>query len=272
MVLNITEEILRERFANVQNPAMGEKSLLEKLMPVICIRERQLHSKMLPMSMFTLEELEPLCVDVVAYGALYDGLPMLDVLLTQNGLATVGNNTMSPASAARSKEARNALESLLFQSQEALLLQLRQNKEWLDSKWASIFRRSLIVSLSDLCALNPDRSSDCYDLAMVMQLKAAIEEDRLAQRYISPELMDHLRRGNLACSLSPDEEHVVRRIQEAVTMKIESKGMSGEILIDVVEYIKQRPSAFPLWHKSRVAQTFVDHRFTNTQKSSGFFF
>lgn len=272
MVLDITEDILRERFANVQKPVMGERTLMEKLLPIISQRERRLDREILPKRMFNDEGLQALCIDVVAYGALYDGFPMLDVVLTPNGLATVGNNTLSPASSARSEAARNALASLIFQAQEDLIRKLRKNKEWLESKWSSVFRRSLFVSLSDLCALNVDRTSDNFDLAMVMQLKAAIVEDRIAQRYISPELMAHLRRQCLADDLSDDEQHVVDRVLDAVRVRIQSKDRVGHMLIDVVEFIRTRPASFPLWHKSRVAITFQNHSFKNEKKSGGFFF
>lgn len=271
-MLDISEDFLRGRFANVQITVTGERTLMQKLLPVIELRERKLDRDFLPMSMFKDDGLEDLCMGVVAYGALYDGFPMLDVVLTPNGLATVGNNNLVPASSARSEAARSALAGLLFQQQEALLEALRKKEEWLNSKWSNIFGRSLIVPLSDLCALNPDRASDSFELARVMQLKAAIEEDRIAERYISQKLMEHLRSANLAFSLSPEEQHVVERIKDAVHLKIVSKGMAGEILIDVVEYIRLRPDAFPLWHASRVAKTFQDHRFKNDRSSGGFFF
>lgn len=272
MVLDLNEDILREHFANVQMSVVGERSLIEKLLPVISQRERRLEREMLPMSMFNDESLMPLCIDVVVYGALYDGFPMLDVVLTPNGLATVGNNTLAPASSARSQAARNALADLLFQSQESLIQELRKNEKWMESKWASIFRRSLFVSLQDLCSLNVDRSSDSLDLAMVMQLKAAIVEDRIAQKYISTALMTHLRRACLADILTNDEQYVVDRILDAVRISIQSKERIGEMLVDVVQFIRTRPSSFPLWHKSRVAQTFVDHSFKNDKKSGGYVF
>lgn len=272
MVLDISEEMLRERFANCQVAVMGERSLYQKLLPVMVIRERRLNADFLPMAMFSKDELCPICVDVVAYGSLYDALPMLDVVLTPNGLATVGNNTLSPASAARSEAARKSVADLLFQSQCALLDALRRSQDWLDSRYAAMFGRSLFVDLLELCRLNPDRSSDSYDLSMVMQVKTAVEEDRIAEKYISPELMSHLRRANLAHSGSCEEYHVISRVRDAVRLTVQSDARSGQFLIDVVNYIRERPENFPLWHSSRTALQFQDYTFKNSRNSGGFYF
>lgn len=272
MVLDLNEDILRDHFANVQHSVMGERSLIEKLLTVISQRELRLEREMLPMKMFNDEDLKPLCIDVVAYGALYDGFPMLDVVLTPNGLATVGNNTLSPASSARSEAARSSLADLLFRSQESLIRRLRKKREWLRSKWSSLFRRSLFVSLTDLCALKVDRTSDSLELAMAMQLKSAIVEDRIASRYVSPELMNHLRRECLADHLTHHERHVVDKILDAVRISVQSDEQTGDILIDVVQYMRSHPEAFHIWHKSRVASTFLDHSYKNDKKSGGYFF
>lgn len=272
MVLDITDDILRDHFSNVQCSVMGERTLLEKLLPVIDLRESKLEQYFLPSCMFKDKGLKKACIDVVAYGALYDGFPMLDVVLTPNGLATVGNNNLNPASATRSEAARKSLGDLLFAAEEHLIAILRKNMKWLISKWAKYFSRTLFVSLRDLCALHQDRTSESFDLAMEMQKKAAIVEERLAQRYISLPLMRHLRFACLAERLSYDEHYVVDRIQDAVRISLQTDGKSGEMLIDVVDYIRKHPRSFPLWKKSDVAQTFQDHSYKNKKESSGFFF
>lgn len=271
MVLDITDDFLRSRLANVQKSVVGERTLIQKLLPAISLRERWLEREFLPESMFHEEGIEPLLMDAVAYAALYDAFPMLDVLLTPNGLATVGNSNLVPASEARSREARKSLATLLFMSLEALLSELRRNDAWLKSSHANVFARSLVVSLHDMCALDHDRTADSFELAKTMQLKAAIAEDKLAERYISRDLMVHLRRGNLAGSLSEDECHVVTRIRDAVSLMIEYKTISHGVILEVVNYIRERPAVFPLWHSSRVALTFIDHRFKNERRSGGFF-
>lgn len=272
MFLDITEDIVRSHFANVQMAVMGEVTLIERLTPAISLWEKKLIANFLPHTMMKDPEIEPLCIEVVVYGALLDALPMLDVVLTPNGLATVSNQNLVPASAARSEAARKSLASMLFKAQDVLLAKLKSLPVWRISFYGVSFAQSLFQTLDDLCRLNRQKEECSFDLAMVMQQMASHVENKFARRYISHDLMMHLRYAELEGSLTEHEQFVVSRIKEAVFTAVSSNGFKGEMLIDVVDFIKNHPDSFPLWHNSSTAKMFTDHSFKNDPDAGGFFF
>lgn len=274
MMLNITEDMVRDHFSNIQMAVMGEQTLLERISPVILQWESWLVENILPWDLIHAENIEPLCIDVVIYGALHDALPMLDVVLTPNGLATVGNNNLVPASSARSEAAAKTLGRLLFNAQDFLLSKLKTVPSWRCSMYGVNFSQSLFNSLHDLCKLNRDREANSFDLAMVMQQMAAHRENSIARCFVSYPLMAHLRSMALAGSLSEAEAHVVSLIRNAVINIIRNNDLHCEDgqLIDVVNYIQSRPDDFQIWHESNVALLFADNSFKNDIDAGGFFF
>lgn len=272
MLLDISDDDVRGRFANVQLTIPGEETLIQRIAPALRLWERKLVSDIIPAEMIAVSDVAPLCIDIVIFGALHDSLPMLDVVLTPNGMATVGNQNLVPASSARSEAARKSLAGLLFKSQEALLLLLRTKPQWRDSLQGLSFAQSLFHSLDELCRLSPGSSDLSFGQAMEMRTMAAHTENRFARTYISYGLLSRLRHQALAGNLDNAAQFVVRRIKEAVSVSLRSGGAKGETLIDVVDFIRNRPDEFPEWHTSPLARVFSDQSFKNDPGSGGFFF
>lgn len=274
MIFDYTEDFVREHFSNVQVSVMGEQTLLQRILPVISQWESWIVDNMVPWDLVHQEDIEPLCKDVVIYGALRDAIAMLDVVLTPNGLATVGNNNLVPASSARSEAAGKALASLLFNAQDILLAKLKTIPSWRCTMCGINFSQSLFNSLRELCELNKDKEENSFDLAMVMQQMAINKENKIARCFVSYPLMAHLRSMAFAGSLTEAEFHVVALIRNSVFNFIRNNDIHCEdmAMIDVVNFIRERPEEFPIWHSSNVAQIFADHTFQNDPNAGGVFF
>lgn len=271
MYLDISDDDVRGRFANVQITVPGEQPLAQRIAPALRLWKKKIVADLIPEEMVSLPEVNPLCADIVILGALHDSLPMLDVVLTPNGMATVGNQNLVPASSARSEAARKSLAGLLFKAQESLLQQLRRMPQWRESLQGLSFAQSLFHSLEELCRLSPDDGDPSFTQAMVMRQMAAHCENRFARKYISCDLLARLRRQSIAGALDEPGQLVVRSIKEAVFASLRS-GAKSDMLIDVVDFIKLRPDEFPEWHASSLAKVFSDQSFKNDPNAGGFFF
>lgn len=271
MMINFSEEEIRSFLANVQISVEGERSMLQKLTSFLYAAERKIAADFLPMGMMPVFEdaLKP----VVAYQAIYDALPSLDVVLTPNGLATVGNNTLAPASSARSLALRQSMATLLFREQDALLVELRKSEEWRGTMHGAEFRESLFPVMSRLCEIWEESQAPSFELYHILAIKAHAIEDRIGRNYISPELLQHLREAVQSDSLTEPEKKVVADVRVAVRAEIRSKGRSGCMLTHTVEFIRQHEEDFPLWFSSPTAFMFLQPPvFVNKKRSGGYFF
>lgn len=271
MITRFHEDELRDYLANVQITVQGERSMLQKLTSFITAAERKVAADFMPMGMMPVFEdaLKP----VVAYQAIHDALPSLDVVLTPNGLATVGNNTLAPASSARSLTLRQSMASMLFRAQDALLVELRQSEEWRGTSHAEDWRQTLFPVMSRLCEIWEESQAPSYELYRILAMKAHAIEDRIGRNYISPELLQHLREAVQSDSLTEPEKKVVSDIRVAVRAEIRSKGRSGCMLTHTVEFIRQHEEDFPLWFASPTAFMFLQPPvFVNKKRSGGYFF
>lgn len=273
MIVDITEDMVREHFANVQISVTGERTLLQKLHRPLELWEKWISRNMMPEDM--IPDYQELCASVMIYGALIDAMGMLDVVLTPNGLATVGNNTLVPASEARSKAVRDSLKRLLFDVQEALIAELRHSDKWLNSHFGFTFGSSLFVSLTELCYLmQVDKPKEfSFDMAVSFhRVRAKEKERKIASRFISHALMVDLRRKNLANSLSSMERRVVENIKRVVTISLTEAHEIPFDMVDTVDLIRKNPDSFRLWHESELAELYNSPDFSNKKQSGGFFF
>lgn len=57
-----------------------------------------------------------------------------------------------------------------------------------------------------------------------------------------------------------------------ITIHLTAGSFNSRRLADIVNYIRQRPVDFPLWHSSDTAKLFAPPIFKNEKKARGYFF
>lgn len=271
MVIQFSDEEIRSFLSNVSVSVEGERSLLAKLQPFIDAAERRMCGDFLGNGLF--DEFIDAVKPCVAYDAIYHALPSLDVVLTPNGLATVGNSNLAPASSARSLELRKSVADSLFRWQDLLLMELRKSEEWRASEHGVRFRSTLWPVMAELCELDPDKSKPSLSAYRVLAQRVRSVENKIADNFISQELMEHLRMQMQADEASFEEKKVIEDIRLAVAEIIRTNGAKGRPLVSTVDFIRRNPEAFQLWHDSDIAWLYNQPAvFRNNRKSSGYFF
>lgn len=280
MILSFDNDKLRAALANVQVEVDGETPLSQKLAPHLASAEDWLLRIILPSDLLQLlidtPENNVFAVTLdsisnfVAYSAYADALPLLDLVLTPNGFAVVGNDSLTPASRQRVDALAAALHNIAFRSLDRAIDDLRTIEQWQHSIHADAFRNSLFFSPVYLLTLANEQLS--WQRFTEMKSKAIDIEDSLAEEFFSPELMQHLRDVNLMAQASADEYSIVYAIQRQVAAVLKKEPISTRRMIDLVNFIRLHPDSFPLWHSSATAQLFQPHRFENKKEAAGYFF
>lgn len=211
-----------------------------------------------------------LCRLVVAE-ALHKAIPSLDLVFTPNGFAVTQTSNLTPASKQR---VDRLIGSMLSQRDECiarLLPELVGASQWLNSVQAQFFGSTLFPDLSVVDAIANVTGSK-LDKYLELRPQIIDLEASIAEEYISPELMDALRRRNLENTLRPVDRPLVAQIQAQITGYLRGGSFNARRLADCVNYIRQRPEDFPEWAGSATAELFAPPVFRNKKNASGYFF
>jgi hypothetical protein len=283
----ITNKILLRHIPNYIAAGYNETSLLDKILPSVEIARHWADTNICPGEIVADNPtLSAMLNDVIALRALCIAAPMLDVTMHPNGLAIVNTESLAPASTERSKEFISALNRHLLGFIDAFIDEITEYdrmpgepKQYAEiyGKWsesvpakkiwlATIFQNcSQIVSHTGI----NETGSDVITSIPIIRLQEVL----LAEKWISPELMEVLRKKTY-----PDEHWNVYAELLSVLRRELGKTLSGTRPFDrfamrsAVELIRKNPDAFPQWHKSATARLFDPPVFRNKKKSGGYFF
>lgn len=271
-VLITSDSQLRSFIPNQVVMVKGETSLYDKLLPYISISEQWLFRHFVPGNMIdnlTGNILE-LCSNIVAVDAYRLALPQLDIVLTPNGLATVGTQNLVAASKARV----DRLTLGLLVNRDRMLSQLVESlpsiPEWPDTPQGRWFGSTLFPSF-EICN-QIGETERIWDVYCRTRQQIVDLEANLADEWFSPELMSALRSENLRSDLTYIRLSILRRIKAQIVNHLKAGSFNSRRLADIVNYIRHFPGDFPEWHNSDTADLFSPPIFNNKMNSSGYFF
>lgn len=203
--------------------------------------------------------------------ALHEAIPAIDIVVTPNGLATVGTQTLVAASRARVESLMNSLLIIRDNAFEALLNCLRTNADWRASEQGSYFRKTLFPDFRAVVALGTPKGQR-YEKWLELRPKVCEIEDEIAAGYISPEQMAQLRAETLSFAGTTLHKLVIEKLRNIICVKLVTGNINTRSLTDTVNLIRNNPEEFPLWHESETSKLFTPPVFRNEKKSPGYFF
>lgn len=275
-----TNEQLTALIPNTLISVKGETPLFDKLAPFLALAEAWVRNT------FTSEptynticgytDSNPIRIAtarLVVADAMRRAIPSLDVVLTPNGFATVGTQNLVAASKQRVDRLTGSMLTHRDDCIAALLPELPGASKWLNSDQAAFFGATLFPDLSitdQIPATQLPRSR--WERYLELRSQILDLEASLAEEWFSPELMDVLRRRNLARTLADTDRRAVADIQAHILGYLRTGTFNTRRLADTLTYIRRRPEHFPEWHNSATAQLFSPPIFQNKKKSPGYFF
>jgi hypothetical protein len=278
MKLITTEAQLRAHIPNIIATVKGETPFIERLAHFLDLAEDWVKTTFTSESTFNTicdytdsNNIKILCSRLVVADALRRAIPSLDIVLTPNGFGVVSTQNLAPASTPRVDRLVGSMLAHRDDCIAALQPELVGASKWLTSKQADFFGATLFPNLGIVDAIGGATGSK-WEKYLELRSKVIVLEASLAEEWLSPELMEHLRFGNLRRTLSTVEAEIVRLVQAQIIAYLTVGSFNSRRLADIVNYIRQRPDDFPMWHHSATAELFSPPVFRNKKKSTGYFF
>lgn len=277
-------EDLQPYIPNVIKDVKGETPLFDKLERFLDQAENWFCIHFCPEELLPL--IEPEAMQIVALEAYRLAIPHLDLVLTANGFATVGTQNLSPASKAR---ADRLVGGLLIQRDmclDDLLPQLAKFPAWRETQQAKWFAATMFPFLNIVTVIGQGKCPHDSMWVQYCMLRAKLIdlEASLANEYFSPELLAALRpKMQSGEGLTDAQLHFCETLKYHILSVMSGGGESGagrvsandidrRLMIDLVNYVRQRPEDFPEWHASNTAGQYNPPVFRNSKISSGYFF
>lgn len=211
----------------------------------------------------------------VAADAWLAALPALDLVLTANGMAVVSNDTLSPASTARTAALLASLRERRDRAHVRLLRELRADERigWLGTERSAFFGSTLFPDVAVCVQVRTEQEfGSMFEKYEWLHPRLRDIEDSLAEEWVSPELMGALRAGELTGTAPALEAALTARLRRVVLSVVQGSPIPSREMQDIVNYIRLRPRIFPAWHDSDTAKLFTPPVFRNKQQAAGYFF
>lgn len=282
MKLITTDEQLRSHLPNVIASVKGETPFIERLALFLDLAEDWVRTTFTSETTFNTicsytdsNLLKVLTARLVVTDALRRAIPSLDIVLTPNGFGVVNTSNLAPASKPRIDRLVGSMLAHRDDCIAALLPELPGASKWLASAQADFFGATLFpdLSLTDQIPIpNAQLPRSRWERYLELRSQILNLEASLAEEWFSPELMDVLRRRNLAHTLADTDRRAVTDIQAHILGYLRTGTFNTRRLADTLTYIRRLPEHFPEWHNSATAQLFSPPIFQNKKKSPGYFF
>ena len=266
---------LRKYLPNALATVEGESSLYDKLDFFLAASERWLAEHFTGTTVLVeISAMEPstpirmLACQIVVADAFARAIPSLDLVLTPNGFGIVSNNNLAPASADRVNRLLSSLHTNRDWLLDQLLSLLPAYHDWASSPQGLFFASTLFPRFSLVTALGKDENVWHSYQSLRSQLVSI--EDELAEKYISLELYRRFRQHILLQTVSAEELSIIEPLKQIEVDLLAGKRLNYELLISLVERIRQNTTDFAEWQTSSTAQYFQPQRFQNEKKSRGY--
>lgn len=270
-----SDEQLRHFIPNCLKTVEGELPLFSKTVPFIRAAQSWLENTFFSGSdllKYVNEDsnLYELCVRIVAYETYRRALPALDIVLTPNGLATVGNHTLSPASRMRVDALGVSIVSERDDAVVQLVHALASADAWRSSESGCWFSATLSPFPEVVRELGVVQ--DIWNKYLQVRSKMIEFETSLAERWFSRELFASLRKEVLKGVRNDKRCFFVNALRSLVISMLRDEMPTEDTLYLWIDFVRRHPDAFPEWHHSSVAEWFRPPVFHNSKNSSGYFF
>ena len=278
-MLITSDNNLRELIPNVLNTVEGEPSLLDRLTPYLQSAEEwvSLHftgQRVLEEYTAAAESnaIRRLLQRIIAKHAFMEAVPSLDLILTPNGFGIVSNQNVAPASKERVERLIASLEAERDAALDMLLHKLKADSLWLQSEQSRYFRATLFPFLG-LCGRLAIRQHVWLEYQQLHERLIKIEAV-LAATYFSEEQMQAFREAVLNSSLISQGivTLVIDKLRSLELMLVSDMQLHPQSFFDLVNIIRENPTAFPEWHASDTAQLYSPAIFKNKKGSGGYWF
>lgn len=277
MLHTITDELIRQFYPNVLLPAKGEQPISLKLQPYLAAAEEWVIDTFLSSAVAELivaehADVDHIVLSIVIHEGMRRAIPELDLVLTPNGFGIVSSSSIAPAS-------RERVERLIAQSVEnrdlaieALLRQLPRLDTWLSTSQCSFFAATIFPNL-DLCRIIGIKIS-LWDAYLELRSRIVPIEERLAVQFLSHELLEALHIEHLQglSSMTPPRRHVAHVLRSYIAEFLRGAAPDIRAIVDLVDFVRERPEVFPEWTESEVALLFSPPVFENKKEARGYWF
>ena len=279
MILITSDQELRAYVPNVLATVAGEMSLFDKVKADLELSEQWLSIHFVDTSLIEkivseegYHEAAYMCRRAVVADALLRSVPSLDLVLTPNGFGIVNNQNVVPASKDRVDRLLANLELVRDRSLQQLLHLLPKvaTADWLLTEAGQYFAATLFPNL-DLPALL-GHTDKLWERYQQYQAQLKLIEAELADKFISPELYERLRRRFIEGSCDIVELDLSNRLRAIELALLKGKLLDVPALHSIVTYIRNNPADFPEWAASDTATHYTDQSFHNKKQSGGYWF
>lgn len=277
MILITTDTELRTYVPNALATVAGEMSLFDKIRADLELSEQWLTIHFVEASLIEkivseegYHEAAYMCRRAVVADALLRSVPSLDLVLTPNGFGIVNNQNVVPASKDRVDRLLANLELVRDRSLQQLLHLLPKvaTADWLLTEAGQYFAATLFPNL-DLPSLL-GHTDKLWERYQQYQAQLKLIEAELADKFISPELYECLRRRFIEGSCDIVELDLSNRLRTIELALLKGKPLDVPALHSIVTYIRNNPADFPEWAASDTATHYTDQSFHNKKQSGGY--
>ena len=208
----------------------------------------------------TNKELASVVARFVCVSAFHEAIPHLDLVLTQTGFGVVSNDTIAPASMER---VRNLREGLLLDAAAAfddMIDILPSVPDWSDTGYARRMFSALFISAKDIADIvDKPRTLD----TVAHHLPEIRAEEEAIASLLSPELMQHLRRGRRFNDLSDMELQLISRIKDHFVLRFRKSPEAKRNASNLLKFVEDNIDAFPSYAASRTYEANHFERYEN---------
>lgn len=268
-------KIDQEKFEKfVLTATNSEADIFESLQDRIDISTGKLQSKVfgtvldmqkLPEKM-TVEVERFICMDAFA-----DAIPLLDLILTENGFGVVSNQNQSPASRERVDTLRKQIRQSADDALDSIINSLIGHKEWCKSAYATLLVNSLYFTADQLRDYAGKPDAHRSDL---LSLRSEISEaEELVMRTISAQFFCYLLSRLRENVLEDYEVLLVWTLRNAVGFFINKQEAAFKRELDTaVNFLENNIEKFPVYKNSEAYKVKHFEYYKNEKEDSCYFF
>lgn len=264
-------EMLDRFIPNVLVAVKGEKSLFDKLDMHLLVAEAWLKDTFTSETTFSTiagysddNVIKHIAAQAVVSEAFRKAVPSLDLGLTPNGFGIVSNNNVVPASKERIARLMQSLEKTRDDALELLIPKLSGASKWTSSTQCDWFRSTLFQDLSVVAEMGITEHR--WEKYIELRNQIIGIEESLAEEFFSRKQMYEWR-------INGDKtDPVLPLVKVEIVNILKGNPIRMKNMMDCVNYIRNNPDQYPVWHNSETAKLFNPPKFENKKNSRGYWF
>lgn len=255
------EHPIEQYIPNVIQPVHGEKPLQDKIYYYLEAAAQWFTNNFYPATADTDTETGR---TVIALEAIIRALPALDVTVTPNGIATVGTNTLVPASSQRVQSLANSLQHEKNRCIDTLMRKLLEDPKWRKTIQGSYVTQSLFQEIRQIPKPSP---AECHWEAY----RTFRNESNAAEYFITEKYISHDISAILRSTVQDNKSPLARQARNTILAYYRAEYTWEQQARQLVETIRHS-SLSTIWQQTHTAYNFGGERYQNQRKSTGYFF